>query len=76
MKSLYERLKPEIKKHLLENNRKYEYGPRQVIAELHRFDRYTDLTIDTVRSLCVYGDINEWSWDNTDWKYGDKLFND
>ena len=38
MKSLYERLKPEIKKPLLENNRKYEYGPRQVIAELHRFD--------------------------------------
>ena len=76
MKSLYQRLKPEIKKPLLENNRKYEYGPRQVIAELHRFDRYTDLTIDTVRSLCVYGDIDEWKWDNTEWKYGDKLFND
>ncbi len=75
MKTLYDRLKPEIKIALLESSRKYEYGPRQVIADLHRFERYSDLTIDTVRGLCVYGDIDEWKWRNTDWKYGDTFFN-
>ena len=75
MKTLYERLKPEIKKSLLKSNRDYKFGPRQVIADLHRFTKYTDLTVDTVISLCIYGDVFELHWENTDWKYGDKLFN-
>ena len=34
IKTLYQMLKPEIKAKLKENAQKYEYGPREVIAEL------------------------------------------
>jgi hypothetical protein len=50
-------------------------GPRQVIAELHRFTNYQKLTISTVTDLILYSDIDEKMWDKFDWKYGDKLFN-
>lgn len=76
MQTLYQKLKPEIKANLKENSQKYEYGPREVIAELHRFTTYGDLTMNTIKTLLVFGDVNEFEWDRTDFKYGDKLFID
>lgn len=69
-------LKPEIKAKLKENAQKYEYGPREVIAELHRFTSYNDLTMRTIKDLMIWGDVNEYKWDRIDFKYGDKLFTD
>ena len=74
MQTLYQRLKPEIKANLKQNAQKYSHGPRQVIAELHRFTSYSDLTISIVRDLLMWGDVNEFDWDRVDFKYGDKLF--
>jgi hypothetical protein len=76
MKTLYQRLKPEIKAKLKQNSQKYEFGPREVIAELHRFTMYNDLTMRTIKDLIVWGDINEYEWDRIDFKYGNKLFTD
>jgi len=76
MKTLYQKLKPEIKANLKQSALKYEYGPREVIAELHRFTMYGDLTMNTIKTLLVFGDVNELEWDRIDFKYGDKLFND
>ena len=76
MKTLYQRLKPEIKAKLKENSQKYEFGPREVIAELHRFTMYNDLTMGTVKDLLIWGDIDEFEWDRVDFKYGNKLFTD
>ena len=76
MKTLYQRLKPEIKLKLKENMQKYKHGPREVIAELHRFTMYGDLTMNTIRQLMIWGDVNEFEWDRIDFKYGDKLFTD
>lgn len=76
MKTLYQMLKPEIKAKLKENLQKYEYGPREVIAELHRFTCYNDLTMRTIKDLIIWGDINEFKWDRIDLKYGTKLFTD
>ena len=76
MKTLYQRLKPEIKANLKQNLQKYEHGPREVIAELHRFTSYNDLTMRTIKDLLMWGDINEFKWDRIDFKYGDKLFTD
>jgi len=76
MKTLYQRLKPEIKAKLKENSQKYEYGPREVIAELHRFTLYNDLTMRTIKDLLIWGDVNEFEWDRVDFKYGNKLFTD
>tara|TARA_A100001391_G_scaffold77984_1_gene50351 strand:+ start:605 stop:865 length:261 start_codon:yes stop_codon:yes gene_type:complete len=74
IKTLYQMLKPEIKAKLKENAQKYEYGPREVIAELHRFTSYNDLTMRTIKDLMIWGDVNEYKWDRIDFKYGDKLF--
>ncbi len=76
MKTLYQRLKPEIKAKLKENAQKYEYGPREVIAELHRFTMYNDLTMRTIKDLLIWGDVNEFEWDRIDFKYGNELFID
>ena len=75
MQTLYQKLKPEIKSRLKYNAIKYKAGPRQVIAELHRFTNYQKLTISTVTDLILYSDVDERVWDKFDWKYGDKLFN-
>ena len=74
MQTLYQRLKPEIKANLKQNAREYTHGPRQVIAELHRFTSYSDLTMGVVCDLIMWGDVNEREWDRIDFKYGDKLF--
>ena len=76
MKTLYQRLKPEIKARLKENSQKYKLGPREVIAELHRFTMYNDLTMRTIKDLLIWGDVNEFEWDRIDFKYGTKLFTD
>ena len=76
MKTLYQRLKPEIKAKLKQNLQKYNHGPREVIAELHRFTMYNDLTMRTIKDLMIWGDVNEFEWDRIDFKYGDKLFTD
>ena len=75
MQTLYQKLKPEVKSKLKYNAIKYKSGPRQVIAELHRFTNYQKLTISTVTDLILYSDVNDSQWDKLDWKYGDKLFN-
>lgn len=74
MQTLYQKLKPEIKAKLKENLQKFRHGPREVIAELHRFNMYSQLKISTVRRLLLFGEVNELEWDRIDFKYGDKLF--
>lgn len=74
MKTLYEQLNKQVKTSLKESNTVYKYGPRKVIAELHRFNDYSELTISTVNSLCLYGDVDTYSWSVIDWKYGEKIF--
>jgi hypothetical protein len=76
MQTLYQKLKPEIKSKLKYNLIKYKSGPRQVIAELHRFSNYSELTIGIVKDLVLYSDIDDRRWNSIDWRYGDKLFND
>tara|TARA_R110002020_G_scaffold289595_1_gene505077 strand:- start:95 stop:346 length:252 start_codon:yes stop_codon:yes gene_type:complete len=76
MKTLYEKLDEQVKQNLKKSLIKYHYGPRKVIAELHRYNNYNNLTINMINDLCLYGDVNTWRWDNLDWKYGDKLFAD
>ena len=74
MKTLYEQLNKQVKTSLKESNTVYKSGPRKVIAELHRFNNYSELTISTVNELCLYGDVDTYSWDVIDWKYGEKIF--
>ena len=75
MQTLYQRLKPNLKVKLKNNSIKYKEGTRQVVAELHRFHNYSELTVGTVKDLVLYSDIDDRRWDSIDWRYGDKLFN-
>ena len=45
MKSLYERLKPEIKKAIKTSAKKYPHSGRVLIAKLHLHTVYNELTI-------------------------------
>ncbi len=74
MKNLYERLKPAVKLELKKQLRQYPTSTRIIIAELHRWTNYGDLTIRTIKDLCIYASLNEHKWDVYDWKYGEKLF--
>lgn len=74
MKNLYQQLKPEVKLELKKQLREYPESTRIIIAELHRFYNYSDLTIKTVKDICIYAGLNEHKWSAYDWKYGESLF--
>ena len=74
--SLYKELKPEIKKIIKINAKKYPHSGRVLIAKLHLRQMYNELTIGDVRDLINLSDTNDTVWSNINWKYGDKLFNE
>ena len=59
---LYDKLKPHIKAKMIENSKKYE-SVDWLIDKLKNQDRYSQLTIDDVRSICTFGDV--WYYDLT-----------
>ena len=76
MKSLYERLKPEIKKAIKLNAKKYPHSGRVLIAKLHLHTVYNELTIGDIRDLISLSSVNEYKFEVFDWKYGEIFFKD
>ena len=76
MKSLYERLKPEIKKAIKTSAKKYPHSGRVLIAKLHLHQMYNELTISDVRDLISMSAVNEYNFGVFDWKYGEVFFKD
>ena len=76
MKSLYERLKPEIKKAIKLNAKKYPHSGRVLIAKLHLHTVYNELTIGDIRDLISLSAVNEYKFEVFDWKYGEIFFKD
>ncbi len=74
MKTLLEKLKPEIIEALEENRGKYDFSITDLYEELDGMYLYRQLSIGQVRDLILYADVNETKWDFINWKYGDKLF--
>ena len=74
MKTLLEKLKPEIIEALEENRGKYDFSITDLYEELDDMYLYRQLSIGQVRDLILYADVNETKWDFINWKYGDKLF--
>ena len=72
--SLYKELKPEIKKIIKINAKKYPHSGRVLIAKLHLHQMYNELTIGDVRDLISMSGVNEYNWDVFDWKYGEVFF--
>mgnify|MGYP001574807097 CR=1 FL=1 len=72
--TLYDQLKPEIKAKLEENYK--EYSTVGIIFDtLQKTNHYSDLTIDSIRSICTFGDV--WHHDLTQNQliYGEWLTN-
>jgi|TARA_R100000501_G_C2604442_1_gene100648 hypothetical protein len=72
-KTLYQRLKPEVKAGLeSKSNDRYRFSTNIIVSLLKSKQFYSDLTIDQVKNIIVFSDINPKSV--FDIQYGDFLF--
>jgi hypothetical protein len=71
---LYDKLKPHIKAKMQGNIEKYP-SVNWLIDTIKTKDRYSELTIDEIRSICTFGDV--WYYDLTQKEliWGDWLIN-
>ena len=58
IKNLYEKLLPEIKYNLKKNSITYSHSVKSIIAKLHVYKYYGEMTIDEVKTLITYSDID------------------
>jgi len=73
MKNLYERLKPEVKLALENNEPRYSGSVRQIIFTLESTKFYSDLTIGDIRSLYTFADIDPNRVSLFDFRWGDNI---
>ena len=73
--TLYDKLKPEIKDKLEANYVKYATSIDYIFNKLQTKDRYSELTIDEVKTLNTFAEQQVHSIKQIDLMYGDHLFN-
>jgi len=73
MKTLYEKLKPEFKEILENNQEKYKFSCKEVITILKSKNLYSELTIREVRDLLTWSD-GRFNREDIEWKFGEDLF--
>ena len=72
-KTLYQRLKPEVKTGFNKSEKEgYEFSVNIIVSLLKSTQYYSDLTIENVKNIIVFSDIEPKSI--VDLKYGDFLF--
>ena len=76
MDNLYNQLLPNVKFKLKQNKVKYKHSVEYIIAKLHVYTRYNEMTIDDVKILTTFGESDIHGWNTYDWKWGYKLFKD
>jgi hypothetical protein len=73
-KTIYERLKPEIKEALhSEENKKYKSSVENLVNKLSEVTFYSDLSIGTISTLYTFTDLALVQTSVWDWKYGDNI---
>ena len=76
MKTLYDKLKPEIKAKLEANYAEgYVTSIESIFKQLKTTNRYSELTIDEVRTLNTFSNSELYRTTQMDLMYGDHLFN-
>ena len=75
MKTLYDPLKPEIKAKLEANYAEYRVSISSIFEQLQIKNRYSELTIDDVRTLNTFSNSELYQTTQMDLMYGDHLFN-
>ena len=73
MKNLYTKLKPKVKRRLLDNNVRYKISVDSVVKDLKSVNFYTDLKMSTIHTLMVMSNTDP--KDQWDLKWGDCFFN-
>jgi len=74
MKTLFERLKPEIKANLLLNRNRWKFSVDLIFDSLRDKYVYSDLTIAQVSALQVFSEIQVEDISALDFKFGDCFF--
>ena len=73
-KTIYERLKPEIKEVLhSDENKDYKFSIDRIIDKLSETTFYSDLSINDISSLYTYVGIDLVKTSVWDFKYGDNI---
>ena len=73
--TLYDKLKPHIKDKLDAQAKKYE-SINYIYDNLKTKSRYSELTIDDLKSIHTFADVWYRDVDKLDFMYGDHLFNE
>jgi len=76
IKTLKQRLKPEIKAKLESNDRKYSAAIRSLFATLDKTKFVSDLTIGNIRSLHTFSNTQMYNLDIYDLLWCEHLFDD
>lgn len=73
-KTIYERLKPEIKEALhSEENKNYKTSVNMIVERFSKVTFYSDLSINDISSLYTYAGIELIKTSVWDFKYGDNI---
>ena len=72
LKTVYDNLLPDVKTSLQASARKYSSAKRLKYTLMSKL-MWSELTIDEVRDLLKYGDLDSWKLDNLSFMYGNKI---
>mgnify|MGYP003123921778 CR=1 FL=1 len=72
LKTVYDNLLPDVKSSLQASARKYSSAKRLKYTLMSKL-MWSELTIDEVRDLLTYGDLDSWKLDNLSFMYGNKI---
>lgn len=70
--TVYDNLLPDVKTSLQASARKYSTAKRLKYTLMSKL-MWSELTIDEVRDLLTYGDLDSWKLDNLSFMYGNKI---
>lgn len=73
--TLYDRLKPHIKDKFDSYEKEYETSIKYIYDKLKTNNRYSDLTVDDVKTIHTFSDIFYNDISGLELLYGDHLFN-
>ncbi len=72
LKTVYDNLLSDVKTSLQASARKYSSAKRLKYTLMSKL-MWSELTIDEVRDLLTYGDLDSWKLDNLSFMYGNKI---
>ena len=75
MKSLYEKLNPEVKQRLIDESEKYNLVNTSIFPMLKEKHFYSDLTMGEISRIITFSNTETHRWSFWDLRYGDILFN-